>query len=50
MMLMMFVLWLAVFAGAFRRARFTVPLALVALAWTLVALRLHMTSDLPLSF
>ena len=50
MMLAMFVLWLVVFAGAVRRWRLTVPLALVTLAWTAFVLRLHMTSELPLSF
>lgn len=50
MMLAMFVLWLIVFVGAFRRWRITVPLALVALAWTAFVLRLHMTSELPLNF
>lgn len=50
MMLAMFVLWLIVFVGAFRRWRATIPLALVTLVWTAIVLRLHMTSDLPLNF
>ena len=50
MMLAMFVLWIVVFAAAFRRWRITVPLALITLGYTLVVLRLHMTSDLPLNF
>lgn len=50
MMLAMFVLWLIVFLAAFRRWRLTVPLALVTLLYTLVILKSHMTSELPLSF
>lgn len=50
MMLAMFLLWLVVFVGAFRRWRVTVPLALVTLIYTLVMLKSHMTSELPLNF
>lgn len=49
-MLSMFVLWVVVFIGIFRGWRWTPLLALATLGWTLVLLRLHMTSDLPLSF
>jgi len=49
-MLSMFVLWIVVFLGIFRGWRSTPFLVLGTLAWTLVLLRLHMTSDTPLSF
>lgn len=49
-MLSMFVLWIVVFVGIFRGWRWTPILALATLGWTLVLLRLHMTSDIPLSF
>ena len=50
MMFAMFVLWIVVFAGVFWRRRWTIPLVLVTLVWTLVMLRQHMSSDLPLNF
>lgn len=50
MMFAMFVLWIVVFAGVFWRQRWTVPMVLVALVWTVVMLRQHMTSDIPLNF
>ncbi len=50
MMLLMFVLWIAVFAGIFARQRWTVPLTLVTLVWTVIILRLHISSDIPLNF
>ena len=50
MMLSMFVLWIVVFAGVFLRRRWTIPVVLVTLVWTLVLLRLHMSSDIPLNF
>lgn len=50
MMLAMFVLWALAFVGIFRRWRATVPTVLVALVWTVVVLRLHMTSGIPLNF
>ena len=49
-MLSMFILWIVVFIGIFRGWRWTPFLVLATLAWTLVLLRLHMTSDIPLSF
>jgi hypothetical protein len=49
-MLSMFLVWIAVFAGIFFRWRWTPGLALVAMAWTLVLLRLHMTDPIPLNF
>lgn len=50
MMLSMFVIWIVVFLGAFRKARWTVPLAVVNLVWTLVLLKMHMTDPIPLNF
>lgn len=49
-MFSMFVLWAVVFAGIFWHRRWTIPVALVAMVWTLVLLRMHMTSELPLNF
>ena len=50
MMLAMFVLWIVAFVGVFLHRRWTIPVALTALVWTAVILRLHMTSDIPLNF
>jgi len=49
-MFSMFVLWLIVLVGVFRHARWTLPLGVVSLVWTLVLLRLHMNSGIPLNF
>lgn len=49
-MLSMFVLWFVVFIGVFLRRRWTIPLTIVSLVWTVVLLRLHMTDPIPLSF
>jgi len=49
-MFSMFVLWTIILVGAFLRRRWTIPLTLVTLVWTLILLRLHMTSPLPLNF
>lgn len=49
-MLSMFILWIAVFVGVFRQRKWVIPLTLVALVWTAVLLRLHMTDPLPLEF
>ena len=49
-MLSMFVLWIIVFAGLFQRARWTIPVAIVAMLWSLVLLNLHMTDPIPLNF
>lgn len=49
-MLLMFVLWAIVFAGVFRRQRWVMPLALATLVWTVIVLKLHMTSAIPLNF
>jgi hypothetical protein len=50
MMFSMFALWIAVFAGILTRQRWTVALVLVTLVWTVVLLRLHISSDIPLNF
>ena len=49
-MLSMFVLWFVVFIGVFLRRKWTIPLTIVTLVWTVVLLRLHMTDPIPLSF
>ena len=49
-MLSMFVLWAIVFAGIFRHQRWVPVLAVVTIVWTLILLKMHMTSPLPLSF
>lgn len=49
-MFSMFVLWIAVFVGVMQQRKWVIPLTLVALVWTLILLRLHMTSALPLEF
>ena len=49
-MLSMFVLWIVVFAGISRRARWTIPVAVVTMLWSLVLLKLHMTDPIPLNF
>lgn len=49
-MFSMFVLWIAVFVGVLQQRKWVIPLTLVALVWTLILLRLHMTSPLPLEF
>ena len=49
-MFSMFVLWIAVFVGVLQQRKWVIPLTLVALVWTLILLRLHMTSALPLEF
>jgi hypothetical protein len=50
MMFAMFALWIVAFIGVFLHRRWTIPVALVALAWSAVILRLHMSSDIPLNF
>ncbi len=49
-MLSMFVLWFIVFIGVFIKKKWAIPFTLVALAWTVVLLNLHMTDPIPLSF
>jgi hypothetical protein len=48
-MFSMFALWLIVFILVLRKSKFVPGLSIVTLIWTLVLLRLHMTSDLGLS-
>lgn len=49
-MFSMFVLWTVVLIGVFLRKRWTIPLSLVTLGWTVILLRLHMTDPIPLNF
>lgn len=49
-MLSMFVLWIVAFIGVFLRWRWTPAVVIVTLVWTLVLLKLHMSSDIPLNF
>ena len=49
-MLSMFILWAIVCWGVFRRQRSVPVLTLVTLVWTVVLLKLHMTSTIPLNF
>lgn len=49
-MVSMFVIWIVVFIGIFYQRRWVIPLSLVAIVWTVVLLRFHMTSALTLSF
>lgn len=49
-MLLMFVLWIAVFVGIARNWRWTPALSVLTLVVTVVLLRFHMTSTLPLNF
>lgn len=49
-MLLTFLLWIAAFVGVFLRWRWTPAVVIVSLVWTLVVLRLHMTSSIPLNF
>jgi hypothetical protein len=50
MMLLMFVLWFAVFVGVFARQRWVIPLSLVSMVYTLIVLKSHMTDPIPLNF
>lgn len=49
-MLLMFLLWIVVFIGIARNWRWTPVLALATLALTVVLVRVHMTSPIPLNF
>jgi hypothetical protein len=49
-MLLMFVLWIGVFVGIARNWRWTPALSLVTMVVTVVLLRVHMTSPIPLNF
>lgn len=50
MMFSMFVLWILVFVAVFLRRPIAIPVTILALIWTAVLLRLHMTDPIPLSF
>jgi hypothetical protein len=49
-MLLMFVLWILAFVGVFLRWRWTPGIVIVSLIWTLILLKSHMSSELPLNF
>lgn len=49
-MFLMFVLWAITYAGIVLHKRWTIPAAVVSMLYTLLALRLHMTDPIPLSF
>ena len=49
-MFSMFVLWFIAFVGIFLRRGWVIPLVIVALVWTVLLLRLHMTDPIPLNF
>lgn len=49
-MLSMFVLWIVAFVGVFLKWRYTPAIVIVTLIWTLILLRAHMTSAIPLNF
>jgi len=49
-MFLMFVFWGVTYVGVFLHKRWTIPAALVSLAYTLVMLRVHMTDTIPLNF
>ena len=49
-MFSMFLLWIGAFLGIFLKWRWTPALVIVTLVWTLVLLKLHMSSALPLNF
>lgn len=50
MMFAMFVLWMAVFVGIFLKWRWTVAVVLIALVYTVLILRLHISDPIPLNF
>ena len=47
---MMFALWMIVFVGVFRYRSWVIPLAVVAIIWSVLVLRIHMTSPIDLNF
>ena len=49
-MLLMFLLWIAAFVGVFLRWRWTPAVVIVTLIVTVILLRAHMTSAIPLNF
>lgn len=49
-MLLMFLLWIPVLVGVARNWRWTIGLMILTLVVTIVSLRMHMTSDIPLFF
>lgn len=49
-MFLIFVLWAVTYVGIFLHKRWTIPMALVSIVYTLAMLRYHMTDPIPLSF
>ena len=49
-MLLMFVLWIAVFYGIFKKWRWTPGLAILTLVVTVILLKAHITDPIPLNF
>lgn len=49
-MLLIFVLWAVTYVGIFLHKRWTIPMAVVSILYTLAMLRYHMTDPIPLSF
>ncbi len=49
-MFLIFVLWAVTYVGIFLHKRWTIPMALVSIVYTLAMLRFHMTDPIPLSF
>ncbi len=49
-MFLIFVLWAVTYVGIFLHKKWTIPMAIVSILYTLVMLRYHMTDPIPLSF
>jgi hypothetical protein len=49
-MFLIFVLWAVTYVGIFLHKRWTIPMAIVSILYTLVMLRFHMTDPIPLNF
>jgi hypothetical protein len=49
-MFLIFVLWAVTYVGIFLHKKWTIPMAIVSILYTLAMLRFHMTDPIPLSF
>lgn len=49
-MFLIFILWAVTYVGIFLHKKWTIPMAVVSIVYTLVMLRFHMTDPIPLSF
>jgi hypothetical protein len=49
-MFLVFVLWAITYVGIFSHRKWTIPMAVVSILYTLFMLRLHMTDPIPLNF